>query len=61
MGTKAPPGLVSERPLSGSAVRTTYDLLGSRLCKKTAGREVSSRRGVSVVPIMEVGMFQPLW
>ena len=27
MGTKAPPGLVSERPLSGSAVRTTYDLI----------------------------------
>jgi hypothetical protein len=31
MGAKAPPGLVSEPPLSESAVRTTYDLLGSNL------------------------------
>ena len=28
---------------------------------KTAGREVSNDRGVSAVPIAEVGMFQPLW
>jgi hypothetical protein len=28
---------------------------------KTADREVSSGRGVFVVPISEVGMVQPLW
>jgi MFS family permease len=30
-------------------------------CAKTAGREVSSGRGMSAVPSAEVGMFQPLW
>jgi hypothetical protein len=34
---------------------------GPGCVKKRLVGEVSSRRGVSVVPIMEVGMFQPLW